>query len=219
MTRDDLGQLALAVCLTGIAGYVDAVGFLKLGNLFVSFMSGNSTQMAVAASEGALSKAAEPGGIIALFVLGVVAGHLLAIRSKQWRRPAVLIVDAALLGLAALIASSPIAYVPMVLAMGMQNEALHKAGEVKTNLTYVTGTLVSFGENIAGALGGDPKKRWLWAPYFLLWGGLVIGACIGAKIYAHLGVKALVWPAATLVLFVVLTTVLVRFGIWGEKID
>jgi uncharacterized membrane protein YoaK (UPF0700 family) len=217
MTRDDIGHLALAVCLTGIAGYVDAVGFLKLGYLFVSFMSGNSTQFAVEASQGELSKAAEAGGIVALFVIGVIVGHVWATWAKDWRRPAVLIVDAALLGLAALLASSHAVIVPIVLAMGLQNEALHKAGEVKTNLTYVTGTLVSLGENIAGAFSGEPKKRWLWAPYLLLWTGLVIGAVIGARVYGHLGVKAVMWPAALLVLFAALTAVLVWLGVGREK--
>jgi uncharacterized membrane protein YoaK (UPF0700 family) len=217
MTRADIGHLALAICLTGTAGYVDAVGFLKLGHLFVSFMSGNSTQFAVAASHGELSKAAEAGGIVVLFLVGVVVGHLWAVWAKDWRRPAVLIVDAALLGLAALLASSHAVVVPIVLAMGLQNEALHKAGEVKTNLTYVTGTLVSLGENIAGALGGEPKKRWLWAPYLLLCIGLVIGAVIGARVYGAMAVRALAWPAALLVLFAALTAVLVWLGISGEK--
>src|SRR5579862_5191141 len=151
MSRADLWHLALAISLTTVAGYVDAVGLLKLGNFFVSFMSGNSTQFGVSLGHGHFDKAREAGIIIALFVVGVIAGHLWAKETGQWRRPAVLIVDAALLGLAAFIAASPFSFVPMVLAMGLQNAALHKAGEIKTSLTYVTGSLVSFGENIADA--------------------------------------------------------------------
>lgn len=217
MTRDDLGHLVLAICLIAIAGYVDAIGFLKLGHLFVSYMSGNTTQFAVAASQGAASKAGEAGGIVALFVAGVVLGRLLALWAKQWRRPAILILDAALLGLAALAAFSPAAIVPIVLAMGIQNEAIRKAGETKTALTYVTGTLVSLGETIADAFGAEPKERWAWVPYLLLWIGLVIGAAIGAQIYAELGVKALLWPAAALVLLAAITAAAVWFVGRREK--
>ena len=38
-------DIALAAGLSGVAGYVDAIGFLKLGGFFVSFMSGNSTRL------------------------------------------------------------------------------------------------------------------------------------------------------------------------------
>ena len=38
----------MAVLLAALAGYVDSIGFLQLGGLFVSFMSGNTTRMAAA---------------------------------------------------------------------------------------------------------------------------------------------------------------------------
>ena len=37
----------LAICLAALAGCVDAIGFLQLGGYFISFMSGNSTRLAV----------------------------------------------------------------------------------------------------------------------------------------------------------------------------
>jgi uncharacterized membrane protein YoaK (UPF0700 family) len=206
MSRDDFGHLCLAICMTTVAGYVDAVGFLTLGHLFVSYMSGNSTQFAISLVHGHFAKAEEAGGIVALYVFGVAIGHLLALWAKAWRRPAVLLLDAALLGLAALTALSPLAIVPAVLAMAVQNEALHKAGEIKTQLSYVTGTLVSLGEHIAGALSGsEPEKRWFWVSYLLLWGGLIIGAGIGGLVYASWHVGALVWPAMVVLLFAAIT--------------
>ena len=45
-------DIALAASLSAIAGYVDAIGFLKLGGFFVSFMSGNSTRLGVGAATG-----------------------------------------------------------------------------------------------------------------------------------------------------------------------
>lgn len=208
MTRDDIAYLAFAICLIAIAGYVDAIGFLKLSGLFVSFMSGNSTQFAVVASQGRWSHAGEAGGIVLLFVLGVIFGHIIALRAGAWRRPAILIIDAALLGTAVLLAPSPMAMIPAVIAMGLQNEAQQKAGEIKTSLTYVTGTLVSFGEHLAGALtGSEPEKRWQWVAHLLLWLGLVTGAVIGARLYADQQIAALRWPAIILAIFAIATAV------------
>ncbi|MFZ1959675.1 MAG: YoaK family protein [Methylovirgula sp.] len=216
MTRDDLAHLALAICLIAIAGYVDAVGFLRLGHLFVSFASGNSTQFAVGASQGVAGKAGVAGGLVALFVTGVILGRLCALWAKEWRRPAILVLDAALLGFAVLVAASPAAIVAVALAMGIQNEALHRAGETKTAVTYVTGTLVHLGENIVGAFT-DPRERWAWLPYLLLWVGLAVGAAIGARVYAGAGVHALVWAAAALIVLAAITAGAVWLGSGREK--
>ncbi len=48
---DDLRNLILALALSALAGFVDGIGFLHLGGLFVSFMSGNSTRMSVSLAE------------------------------------------------------------------------------------------------------------------------------------------------------------------------
>jgi uncharacterized membrane protein YoaK (UPF0700 family) len=208
MSRDDLWHLALAICLTGIAGYVDATGLLYLGDLFVSFMSGNSTQLGVAASRGDWHQAGTIAAIIVLFVAGVAIGRVLAKRAKTWRVPAILTFDAVLLGLAVLLAPSRIAVAAMVLAMGAQNEALQNAGVVKTSLTYVTGTLVNLGERLADMFDA-PDKRWAWLPYLLLWGGLMVGAIVGAYVYRRLALHALIWPAlvvASLALVTAVTT-------------
>ncbi|MGH7737218.1 MAG: YoaK family protein, partial [Candidatus Tyrphobacter sp.] len=216
MSRDDLAHLALAICLIAIAGYVDAVGFLKLGHFFVSFASGNSTQFAVGVSQGVAAKAGEAGGLVALFVIGVILGRLCTLWARRWRRPAILILDAALLGLAVLVAASPASIVAMALAMGIQNEALHKAGQTKTAVTYVTGALVNFGENIVDAFT-NPRERWAWVPYLLLWTGLAIGAAIGAHCYGGAGVRALVWPTAALVVLTAITAAVAWFGSEAEK--
>ncbi len=44
---DSRRNISLACALSALAGYVDGIGFLHLGGLFVSFMSGNSTRMGV----------------------------------------------------------------------------------------------------------------------------------------------------------------------------
>lgn len=200
MACDALAQLALAVVLTAVAGYVDAVGFLKVGRLFVSFMSGDTTQFAVASAQASAVKAGAAAGVVALFVLGVAAGRLISHLAPRRRRVAVLVVEALLLGAAAAMATKGWAVIVlMVLAMGLQNAVVHKAGDTTTSLTYVTGTLVRFGENLVDALfARKAEDRWAWAPYLALWTGLVLGAIAGAAAYAAFAVHALAAPAALL---------------------
>ena len=196
MDREDVGRLALAVSLTAVAGCVDAIGFLRLGHLFVSFMSGDSTQSAVAVSRQRWDEAGHSAGIVALFVLGVIGGRVLSRAAGVWSRPVVLATEAALLIIAVLIAPSTMMVVVMVLTMGAQNAVVHRAGHAKMSLTYVTGTLVSFGESLVDAFGASrDEERWAWVPYLLLWLGLMAGAIVGASTYAAFGVRALLIPA------------------------
>jgi uncharacterized membrane protein YoaK (UPF0700 family) len=191
------------VILIAIAGYVDANGFLALGHLFVSFMSGNSTQFAVHAVEGKWSDAELAVTLVGLYVAGVVIGRLLALIFGRWYRPVVLLAEATLLGLALIaFASRLLAITPLVLAMGVQNAAMHGTGEAKPSVTYVTGSLVHLGERLADALR-HADLRWSWLPYALLWVSMVIGAGIGTAFNMLAGRDALIIPAAIAVLLAV----------------
>jgi uncharacterized membrane protein YoaK (UPF0700 family) len=185
----------LAACLSALAGYVDAIGFISLGGFFVSFMSGNTTRIGVGLAEGSRA-AGVAAGLVLLFVLGVILGTLVGRRSGARRRPAVILLVCGLLGLAAICASlgfDGLAIVGMVLAMGAENAVFAEDGEVRIGLTYMTGTLVKLGKRITSAiLGGDPLG---WAPYLLLWLGLLAGGFLGAIAYHQLGFPAL-WGAA-----------------------
>jgi uncharacterized membrane protein YoaK (UPF0700 family) len=88
MNRMDRSRRRFAMALAGMAGFVDAAGYLSAGGYFVSFMSGNTTRLGVALGTGA--GAALPALLIAGFVAGVTAGALVALRAGPWRKPAVL---------------------------------------------------------------------------------------------------------------------------------
>jgi uncharacterized membrane protein YoaK (UPF0700 family) len=195
MNSYDNGSRALAVWLSAIAGYVDAIGFLKLGGFFVSFMSGNSTRMAVAIAErrrGTFLGLA----LIGLFVLGVALGSVMGQIAGDRRKPVVLALVSFLLVVAAasgMIDHPAIAVAAMVMAMGAENAVFENNGEVRIGVTYMTGTLVKVGQRIAAIpFGGD---RTAWVPFLVLWFGLICGAVAGAAIYPLLGLNAL-WPAA-----------------------
>ena len=209
-------RLALAVALTGLAGFVDAVAFVRFNGLFVSFMSGNSTRMAALPSQDRLADAAAAAGVIALFVMGAFAGRLLAQSAGAWRRPALLSVVAALLAVAAVIVSPEaegatvsVGVAALTLAMGLQNSVLHHAYDAKATPTYVTGTLVSLGHALADTALGKASP---WGPYLLMWLGLVGGAALGALGASRYGTLALVAPAAAAALLALVLGDVVRRG-------
>ena len=198
--------MLLASALSALAGYVDAVGFLTLGGFFVSFMSGNSTRMGVGLATGRWDEAAVAAGLIGLFVAGVVIGGTVARRFGEGRRSAVLLAEALLLLVAAILCTvgRPIAgMIAVVLAMGVENAVFQKQGDVGVGLTYMTGTLVRMGQRITTALHGG--ARWDWLPFLALWLGLSGGGALGALTYLRFGVLAL-WPALAVVAALTLGT-------------
>ena len=70
-------QERLAAGLAMVAGFVDAYGIITYG-VYVSFMSGNTTQTGYQAGQGAFSAAAPSALAILFFVGGSFAGTLLA---------------------------------------------------------------------------------------------------------------------------------------------
>ena len=200
-------NVVLACALSALAGYVDGIGFIYLGGLFVSFMSGNSTRMGVSLAEGHWYDAAQALGLIALFVTGAACGSLIVLGRGANRQAWILLVEAALLAVAG--ASDALGFplgaiAAIVLAMGLENAVFQIGGGVGLGLTYVTGALVKVGQLIASALKGG--ARWAWVPNLLLWSALVVGAVCGALAYGAVGLTAIWFAAgAALALSAVLT--------------
>ncbi len=168
---------------------------MMTGGFFVSFMSGNSTRLAVGLADNA-SYALLALSLIIAFIAGIVVGALTGRMAKKRRPFAVLVLVSSLLTMAATLASlgaDRFAILTLAMAMGAENTIFAEDGEVRIGLTYMTGTLVKLGKRIASALLGGPPLGWL--PYFLLWLGLVTGAALGAMAYLQVGPGAL-WLAA-----------------------
>ena len=195
---DTRRNISLACALAALAGYVDAIGFLHLGGLFVSFMSGNSTRMGVSLAEGQWAAAAESLGLIALFVAGAAAGSLIVLGRGVNRQPWVLLAEALLLAAGALayaFALPNAAVAAIVLAMGMENAVFQIHGGGGLGLTYVTGALVKVGQLAAAAMTGG--ARWGWWPNLLLWAALVAGSLCGALAYHWINLAAIWFAAAS----------------------
>lgn len=161
MLRLDRQTRRLAAALATLAGYVDAVGFLLLGGFFVSFMSGNSTRLAVGTADGA-AYAATAFGLILVFLAGVSLGTWIARRAHR-PRAVVLGYVAAILALAALLAGArhvTFAGFALALGMGIENAAFVVEGGLPVGLTYMTGTLVKLGQEIGAVRSaGDCTVR------------------------------------------------------------
>jgi len=193
-------NLMLACALSALAGYVDAIGFLHLGGLFVSFMSGNSTRMGVSLADGNWSAAGEALSLIALFVLGAACGSLIVLGRGQQSQSRLLLIEALLLAAAALLYAfglDRLAIAAIVLAMGLENAVFQIDGGSGLGLTYVTGALVKVGQLIAAALTGG--ERFAWVRNLLLWAALVAGSVFGALVYHWINLAA-IWFAAAFAL-------------------
>jgi uncharacterized membrane protein YoaK (UPF0700 family) len=188
---------AIAGGLSAVAGFVDAAAFMKLGGFFVSFMSGNSTRLGVGLA-GVLSHAMVAGALIATFVAGVAIGSSIPRAPRDTvGSTRVLWFVATLLVLAALLAHGGfdvLAIGLIAMAMGAENATFERDGEVSIGLTYMTGTLVKFGQRLSAALRGV-GPAWGWAPYLVLWLGMLAGAVAGAASYLAIGLGA-IWIAA-----------------------
>lgn len=199
MNRLDKQRRTLAVAIAFLAGGVDSLGFLSGDRYFVSFMSGNTTRLAVdVATEPA--GAVFPALLIAGFVAGVAGGHLVARWMGRWRKPALLAMIALLLAVAGGLhaaGATGAALGAMVLAMGAVNNTFQRDGEAAVGLTYMTGALVRLGQGIGAAFAGERSRDG--KPYLLLWSGLFTGALLGALAFSRLG-GATLWLSSLLAL-------------------
>jgi uncharacterized membrane protein YoaK (UPF0700 family) len=193
---DSRRNILLACALSALAGYVDGIGFLQLGGLFVSFMSGNSTRMGVSLAAGQWLPAAEALGLIALFVAGAALGSLIVLGRNAYCQCWLLLAEGGLLVASALCYAFGLtntAVAAIVLAMGLENAVFQIDGGAGLGLTYVTGALVKVGQQVAAALTGGPRLGWL--PNLLLWAALVAGSLCGALAYHWINLAA-IWFAA-----------------------
>lgn len=192
---EDRRTRLFAAMLSANAGFIDAVGWLTSGGLFVSFMSGNVTKLGIGLS-GQLQNAALSAGLIGSFVAGVVIGSLVGRAAGRRQRGSVLWLVTALVVLAAAgleLAMTVPAMLVLAGSMGAKNTVFAENGEVKVGLTYMTGALVRAGKRIATAILGGDRLGWV-APT-TLFVGLLAGGTLGATVHMMIGHRAL-WAAA-----------------------
>ena len=116
--------LMLVASLSVLAGMTDAIGFMASGD-FVSFMSGNTTRLAVAISEGDLGLTGRLLLLVATFVVGNALGVVVSRMSRRHALPLLLCIATLLCGAAWLPSSETL---PALLEHQMGLKALLVSG-------------------------------------------------------------------------------------------
>ena len=177
-----------------LAGATDVYGVGRLHDLYVSFMSGNTTSLGIALGHQDWPRAGLAGLLVLLFVAGAAGGTALSTLAGHAHRVAVSV--AVTLALAVPLVRPGLEIPAYVLAMGALNAFMNRIGSTSVGLTYVTGALVKIGQGIGRALcrqGGD--LAWLWQ--VPLWLSLLAGAVAATLARARLG-GGVLWPLPTL---------------------
>lgn len=190
LTRLDLMPI---IALAALAGFIDAVGFLALGGRFLSFMSGNSTHLALSLADQSLALSLEIAAIIMLFIFGVMCGVVIN-RIKRHKAAFLWVLGSLCLVLlvaagAGFFAQQRLSLSLCCVAMGMTNALYLREDGSSLALTYMTGALVKIGQALALRLLQD-RTQPLW-PYVFQWSGLIFGGVSGAVCFAHFGLKSL----------------------------
>lgn len=208
-----------------IAGYVDAYGIVALG-VYLSFMSGNTTQTGARTGQGHFATALPSALAIMFFVIGIMAGTLLTnFGGLRRSRSALLGAVAALLAL--IIGSTNLALLDakfaiavISLAMGMMNTTQSQVGGEPVALAFVTGDLVWLGRHLALAILRAPVQagRGSWDTHLYraliltrVWGGFLTGALLSGAATPRFGVWVLLPPC------VILLVLALRSGV-GDKL-
>jgi uncharacterized membrane protein YoaK (UPF0700 family) len=194
-------RATLAALLTALSGFVDAVGYIQLNHLFVSFMSGNSTHLGMTLAKSDWHDALAAAAIIAAFTAGTSAGTLIA---DAFSRSVVLLV----LGAELILALAAIGLIQaghgrsalglVAIAMGMQNTLHQIVAGADIGKGFITGTLMSLGQSLA-RLSRDRKEGAGAAQNALSWIAFVAGAVLGALLFSTVGLTASFAAAATAV--------------------
>lgn len=145
------------LCLGLSAGYIDAVGFLELGGIYIAAMTGNSVQLGISLTRGAWPHVA----MVALTIGSFFIGGLLSsyIRRRRLHPGLEIGIMAALVLVAQIVRilfDSPLGVeVPLLaVAMAMQGQTLSRFGGAAVQTIVVTNNLLKFADALVGRAMG-----------------------------------------------------------------
>ncbi|AZD30537.1 YoaK family protein [Pseudomonas chlororaphis] len=181
--------LCLVASLSVLAGMTDAIGFMATGD-FVSFMSGNTTRLAVAISDADLALTLHLVLLVATFIAGNALGIVVSRFGGRRALPLLLCIATLLCAAAAWPFEQRLpAVLAAIISMGMLNAAVEEVNGLPVGLTYVTGALSRFGRGLGRWMLGERRNGW--RVQLVPWSGMFAGAVLGAVLEQHLGLAAL----------------------------
>ena len=236
---DRRGKIAIALSLTVVGGFVDAVGYIALFQIFTANMSGNSVHIGMYLGQRDWLNLLRPLCAVACYVVGMMLTRItIGIAGRNGiRRIAsfALALEALLLVLFAratpamhlgqVVDQRSPAYFALVallaFAMGVQTATLTHVGALTIYTTFVTGTLTKLTESFTRVLfwaydtlphrgisevvrlalrQKDFREGTMLASTWIFY---VLGAAIGTVTKQRWELRALYFPVAVLVVFIV----------------
>ena len=174
--------MPLAFVFAAIAGYADAVGYLRF-KAFAGMMTGNTVLMGLAFFDHAALPPVAYATVIAVFFATACVGYA-AIRLRC--PPLILLIAESIALLFGQFLGGHRALLSLVIAMGLQNPLATRVG-VALNTTFITGDILRFAEGVIARV--TPGDRGPFGVYGLAWLGYAIGAALGAA-----GFLFVPWP-------------------------
>jgi uncharacterized membrane protein YoaK (UPF0700 family) len=195
------GAIAIGLCM--VAGFVDAVGYLR-SEVFVANMTGNTVLIGIALAKQEWAAGSLRVATVTVFFGSAVAGRLLlsVTSGKQW---APLLIEAMLLALAAITPGGDQSWVLMLAAaMGIQATAVTQFGGVAVSTVVVTSAIARVAERVADFAhrGGKPDSdvaRLQARLQAAAWAGYCVGAAFATWVIHLFDSRAsLLLPASLL---------------------
>jgi len=187
--------------LAGIAGMVNAIGYLSYSHQAVTHLTGTTSLLGIAIQRRDLAGAAHLGGVMLTFFAGAVLSGFIIQRQtlKLGRRYGVALgIEGLLLAAAAACMHRQLpagAYLAS-LGCGLQNAMATTYSGAILRTTHVSGIVTDLGSALGHALRGLevdlPRVRL----YSLVLASFFLGGILGSAVFAITGTDALLYPAA-----------------------
>lgn len=179
-----------AALSTALSGFLDAIGFAELSELYVSFMSGNTTHLAVSLAHGRWSDVVAASVIILAFIAGAATGTWIIDNAPRRAIPAILVCECLVVMAASALACAGLARAAMMIvaiAMGMQNLLHQVVRGSDLGKSFLTGTLFSLGQALARWRCDRTQRRRI-LDTGTSWLSFVAGAVSGTLVLATTGI-------------------------------